>query len=715
MKYRIVLLVLECILVSFVVVLTTCDSSNSAVQTPQSKEFIKSSGFKGDYTSADDGRLFTKLSGTFNLPMPKDSLALQANMDKIAHDLSAIYQKQGANYTLKRISYDNKYKSCQYIQFWDNFYLDKQPYYLLISYNSEKGTYSVHNNLYMKPITIPDKIVSLITFKRIYNFVTDVSNLNTDLSAIQKDYVSTDTLKTLYEYYNKFNDSQYSGIYLNLYPAAENSKSQEYTLQWNYQDFEMGEMSYFADAASGNLTGSLLKYWRDKVPCTIAAINFIADNNLSGNCRSFIQDGRISFEINKVSIGDTLSFHQYTDKYIPAILKMYKQLGEEFQLKYYETFISADGKVFSFNYKQVQRYPLLGEDETRFRLDFVLYRTTGQLIITSMLLAKPIAFPKQIISPKAIAKISFIRSKFAPDSFLSKLICKMIAKNKVDINTIPYANQYNDYKLKRTARLYIIPNVDDDKSSKVPELVWNVSWHNNNVCGTYNPVSGIPRNEFRPVGFGLPSIKVDFRMIAKTIKFKLIQFIHYLKWTIDFSDKTAGKYDRYVKFSHYYKGMRLIVPCNAWQDPVNIELKYYEPIKESDNLYYLKPQNYKMPEIIISPQSALHILEGRGNFNIIRTELANYLKTGNPESEDIASRDYPKEELRYIPPPSETGSGDFAKGFFTLCLYPYKVKNTDNRYVYKLIWDIQGYYYKIDAVTGEKLAVESERSDEVMI
>ena len=121
-----------------------------------------------------------------------------------------------------------------------------------------------------------------------------------------------------------------------------------------------------------------------------------------------------------------------------------------------------------------------------------------------------------------------------------------------------------------------------------------------------------------------------------------------------------------------------------------------------------------MPEVIISPQSALNILKGTGNFKVIRIELASYLKTVKAESKDFEPEYYSR-GAGDIPLPPIHNSGDHQKGKSELCIYPYKAKITDNKYEYKLVWDIEGYGYQVDAATGEELSTDRERGDEVMI
>ena len=120
-KQTLLLIILSVVFCSVVSQLT---ASDKAVRSSgQMLDFMTLTGFIGDFIAVVDGRMFSRMEGKFNLPFPADSLMLTSNMDSIAETLNAMYQKNGASFTLRRVSYNAQYRSCQYLQFWKSFYL----------------------------------------------------------------------------------------------------------------------------------------------------------------------------------------------------------------------------------------------------------------------------------------------------------------------------------------------------------------------------------------------------------------------------------------------------------------------------------------------------------------------------------------------------------------------------------------------------------------
>ena len=256
--------ILSCFLFAFLLMLSCSGPTatlNSLIQTnPLFKQFIKQTGFKGEFTLVNDGRIFTKLHGTFRLPEPKDSLILQSNTDKIANALMSVYKEQGANYTLKRMNYDGSTHACQYIQYWKSFYLVNQPHYLLITYHPKSKRYTIHNTLYQGKISIPKQVANLSYLMSKYHIFLDVTASNTNLD-LPDAHVDTDSLNTVYDIlddysyeHNWVNNTKQ--IFLNLYPASDKNSSREFTLQWKYHNPSYDKSDFDIDAQTGKFMRS---------------------------------------------------------------------------------------------------------------------------------------------------------------------------------------------------------------------------------------------------------------------------------------------------------------------------------------------------------------------------------------------------------------------------------------------------------------------------
>lgn len=675
MKHKLVLFALACMLISFIVVLFGCDTSIFSIRTPQLKEFIKNSGFKGDCTSADDGRIFTRLRGTFNLPEPKDSLTLQSNTDKIANALMSVYKEQGANYILKRVNYNDTTHASQYIQYWKSFYLVHQPYYLLITWHPKSKTYTIHNTLYQGKINIPDKVVNISYLKSAYDLMEGENNSNTnytDLAGLSKEYVDTDTLKTMYVILSphslpipKF--YRYEKVFLNLYPTGEKGSSKEFSLQWIYPRSLSDYSDFIIDAQTGNFMGSALRSLQIEKRYTDACKNFLKDSGLSGNSAvkaQYSDDAltisgiKIPFEIN-----DTLSFHKLTDKYMPSIRRMCRQLDSNIKVDYQgiQTVGNKDEMYYYATYRQQFRYPMGGDNADQiYGITFTLDKKAGSINIFARLISPPRENPRSVLSPQAIFDLHKAMYNYAGDTHKFNRAHKRIIRKKVDINTIPYTNSYTDVKTNRTARLQIMPICDGESgSSKELKLVWSVSaysnWMYNNAI--YDPVSGIPISSDYPFAF--------------------------------------KEYDYKTSFDPHHHGFYVNIPFlgtplrDVGSDATKYYVSYYRKLLTYPFIYhvpfYLKSLKCHLPECVISPQTAIAIHNQDGKQQFVWTQLSNISGARNYAPDNPSPGEY--ENLR-------------------LELFPSKVRNTANKYEYKLIWTFnyaQGEPEKIDAVTGEIL------------
>jgi hypothetical protein len=449
------------------------------------QEFITLTSFKGDYTVANDGRIFSQLNGKFNLPVAIDSIALCKNTDLIASQLEAIYKQNGANYTLKRTSYRHASHSCQYIQYWKNYYLMHQPYYLLITYNKDSNSYSVFNNLYTCKISIPDKVISVNTAVTLYDFVLDSSNMNPDLNSVILDFVSTDTTKVEYTYIDRRYELNFD-VYLNLYPLDPNNVSSGFKLQWKRPDgWNNGDKFYknlLIDAATGTLLADLKEIWDLKIPLVLAANKFIKASGIAGKAfTSFSSDNRyygfeFTCEIPKgTSIIDTTSLRNLAKSYLPDLTNMYKSLGIDFKVDYQKTKRSSyidNNYFYESNFFQSFRYPInmFGYGEyIPYGLRVSYDENTQVLKISARCLNKTIDYPEKVISYNSAFEISQLQNSGLSPEMIAITTNNLIS-DKVELKKIPKNNLY--WKDNYTVRLCMQPIYSDQYGINDFRLIW---------------------------------------------------------------------------------------------------------------------------------------------------------------------------------------------------------------------------------------------------
>ncbi len=751
MKQGLKALLLISILIGLTGVLYAQDTSISAKQASQLADFITRSGFKGDYTPADDGRIFTKLKGTFNLSVPNDSLTLRQNADKIVTELYNIYKSNGANYSLKCNSYTDSTQTCQYVQYWNQFFLVHQPYYLLIVYHPQINSYSVYNKLYMKPVSIPDKVISKQTAQTMFDMLESNTNLNPDINGVKKEYVLTNTLKTVY--YNT-SDPDYIRleIALNLYPDKVNNQIVGYKLMWKTGD-EIDNKVNLIDAEKGELSEALMDLLQKKRPFIDAANWFIRNIHVSGKVYAEYNEGggrlsfsRLSFSDIKypdVVIRDTEAMHREADKFIPTLLEMYKVFGFTTAVDYVRTSeVENDGQlIFLSHYKQKFRFPI---DEGASVIGFLVgYNSVEKYFyINTNIYTKPISYPARVVSPKAILELAgYIQVK---GNDISDDTTKQIINSFTDISLIPADNRYTDSKTGFAARLMLFPASPDEMLANI-YLMWQVSGNNNRY--KFDPVTGMPsgysdRREyakekdkkttipdniteediadaFKPIGFtGKPSseyvnshyfeaslnlpIPADaeqFTSNCVTILSCLMD-LHKIS-VLDYSFK-AGRQDSLpvMTFNIFYKDIFLagIQPNeNIEQNPVDIY--YYSSTNKymvRDYIsYYLSSEIESLyPDCLISPLSACNMTDD--SVPLIWSEISDIASLDGYHYDNTPSG--VKIRLGY------SNDGDEPQNIHLL-FSPIEINDDGTKlYEYKLVWNVDGPKYSslvINAVTGE--------------
>ncbi len=731
-------------------------------------QFCTQTGFKGDYVPAEDGRIFTKLSGTFNLPVPRDSVALHASMGKIANDLNVIYQKQGANFTLKPINYDDKSKSCQYIQYWKRFYLVHQPYYLLITYHPETDTYSIHNTLYMKPITITDKVVSLETIKATFNIVIDPNNRKSDFSSVKQTYALTDTASIHGDlFFNNQRDYYHYFLTLNLFPDKPDDANSSFSLQWKCSNTDYPRTVYCINAATGELRGEAQKLWQENIPLIKAANNFIKIAKLSEKSSFKIDYGRIDFSDIEVTLNvrDTTEFRQVSDYYITCLQQMYKQLGFDFQTEYLYTQLrgaeyESYDKEYVSTYIQSFKYQL-PYDTSRLHTEIYYNTTQHTLWISPQVWTKPVIYSKEVVSPVSILEnyIRYEQDYYKEESQKSGTV----AYKYVSASTILHNNCYYDRAHSLKARLCVIPimgggggeeltdvktgwvvrSIDEQSRQKYYDEFTGISlfgddrddsdyekiWKDADKLKPDPKETKAIEEAFTPIGF-----TGDYRVDPGTNK--VYSFNAYLNLTtpadsvqllancyainaclLQLFKLNPKDYSWNLRQNEYENGISAYLCYKTYEikgiTNTDVNIVSYDPDENKYHISYnlLPYLNYdfekSLPACVLTPQTILDIITYRLERNLITHEdslFFHYTELDNLSGEFNYFTDFASQYLH--------DDYTYLNGPLILRFAPFKVKDSDI-YKYRLVWELNPYYidntcdyYSIDVVTGKILQVE---------
>jgi hypothetical protein len=712
------------------------------------REFISKTGFTGDTSPVLDGRIFSKISGKFSLPEPRDSITLCSNTDFIANTLNAIYLKNGASYTLKRVSYRRDSQSCQYIQYWKNFCLVNQPFYLLITYHPDTSTYTINNTLYMLPVEIPDKVISPDTAKNIFTFLFNDGNMNPEISSIPLEYTSTDTLRNSFEYSTGDDYARY--LTLGLYPLLPDDKTSGFLLQWKYPEplyYDGSKVNNFLlNAATGELRANALKRWQKREPAIKAAKDFILKAGFIGNCNVYFSsysDIGINFTdivLTNNSITDSSSFHKYSKKLADLILDMYRQIGYDFQLEYKKTQDTEDS-FYSIYYQsfRYQVYPEYSEFPNRVTISYS--KQSSGLQIETSFFSKPISYPDKVVSPQTMLDLYILSKVHANNTNEYRKAVSNYPVKYVSANSIPHDNVYRDKKYHLTARLCMRP-VMNPESEIITDIkpAWYVVSDYEDYGIYYNPATGKYQDEYYNEQSAEPdsadimirnneqkAIAIAFADLGKT---SFYDYDTSLKQVTGFtgefnlpepqdSVRLMSNYATLFQYICKYQGLNLndfsyvtdrnFYPSDYSQKAFRlcykgIEISSTQVIFSYQNSYSItynisSRQLNKlpvMPEYVITPETALNLIRKDDSMPVIWTEISAL--SGNVN--------YAPPEL--YTPAEETARGNEFRGSVVLQLYPIKIKDsTANDYVYKLVWLIYPYggaEFIIDAATGEILS-----------
>ncbi len=756
--HRLIKLLLLCLLLSQLYLLSAKSASTpDAAQAPAIfKQFCTDTGFKGNYTLTNDGRIFTELNGTFDLPVPKDSIDLCLNMDTIAQALNIQYHQKGAEFILKRADYRNSTYSCQYVQYWQRFHLVHQPYFLLITYQADTSTYTIVNELYMKPIIIPDKVISPLTAKTCYEFLFDDENLNPHIGRLPKVYSLTDTV-SMEILYDDFTELK---LYLNLYSNTDKRTGTEFTLQWRYPNsyyfYNIPHGDYLIDAQTGKLNADAAKYWKEKLPYKKAVKDCVRNMHLVGNCSPYIPENSIVFSEIKIppEFIDTTTFHQYVKQYLPAILKMRKKLGFDYRFEpKYSRWCDDVGahKFCEIAYEQIFRYQMTPTEYNAFRISFLYWLDSRELRIDTEIYKNPIVYPKYVLSHQTAIDIYLFNQSNPESGFSYQQAFRAIPKRLVKADSIIYNNVYKDSKNHLTARL-CMQQVYGGSYEDVTDIkpVWYIVDDNNPANDTYlNAVTGLNfwgdnieedpdaadrelsnartaekiavEQAFMPLGditefrfisnksnafgfrgkFNLPVVRDSVHAYENSLEIiKVLMKMNNLNpvdYTISISKYEKEDYWKML-FKLYYKGFELQLPAEYHYIYSSVDIRYNEDSKLYDVYYLLNYDIKPFPELVITPETALSIMLNYNEFPYVWTNLSSL----------SGSKNYTVPELYKTE--DETPTGDEFFGSVILKISPFKVKNSvTGEYEYRLVWEVypyEGAKYLIDAATGEILHEE---------
>ncbi len=703
--------------------------------------------FTGKHTDTTDGRIFTELHGTFNLPKPVDAAILCKNSDRIVNDLMILYKEQGAAFVLKMISSPAYTHSCLYVQYWKNYYLVNQPYYLLITYHPETAEYSIYNTLYFQPIQIPGNAVTPQTAISIFNFISAAEKMNPNLSDVPKQFTATDTMSTFYhgpEY-----DSDYGNLSLNLYPDSNSEQSPGFILQWKRNNETI-------NAQTGDLLGKTAKDWIEKVKKINAVIEFVKNTGLKGKYYASIEYGIIrlgDIDLSSSAINDSISYRLAIDKFIPYYVMMHKHCGQDIRLEYAKTDVEQEGntnKRYTSYYRQMFKYPIpQGSMEGYFRLTAEYDCTRNVLSLEPYFYAKPIIYPDSVIVPQAILTL------YANQKDNQKEVKAFNAKdqNRIATKNITYKNSYHDPINHLTAKLCMMPrgNQYEEGISSVV-LAWCVFEDSNpNYYTAFEPQTGqcydpgfyelrpVPldaanqtifnkekaklQEVFKPLGntsnyqfdqiqkkitsfagvFNLPEPRDSVQMHVNCQKiisylFKLNQITDpNYSFRIRLND--GGEYSNGMTLNLCYEGFLLLPVFTSPGFEMNMSIYYDYDSNKYEVSFFMYNALKPLPECIITPETALSINSYEDKTHYVWTET-RWLS---------GSKDYFPHEQKIMNPEEDENPEDSDQDCSAMLIfYPIKSKIT-NEYEYRLIWSINtdGQWIAIDAETGVKLEEKS--------
>jgi hypothetical protein len=214
------------------------DKLPSVVQTQYEdimSDFKARTGFQGTYDFVLDNRIFSRLVGTFPLPVPTDSLTARRNFDYILDQIMVIYRSMGINFDF-RLSFftetginqknEGEFFQLQFLQVYHNLFILNS---INISYFNWFDEYTIDNNLYVNNLTLPARIISPATVEKIIAASAQGKKIKVNpefvsideiADSLRREYMSEEGFETTYSL-RIYNDNEF-----------DESKNPDYHLRW---------------------------------------------------------------------------------------------------------------------------------------------------------------------------------------------------------------------------------------------------------------------------------------------------------------------------------------------------------------------------------------------------------------------------------------------------------------------------------------------------
>ena len=367
--------------------------------------YLSQVGFSGTAVNCADERMFSTLEGSFANSINTDIADWVSRCDTLAAAISQMYRKQGLAFSLRRSYVNEQSGVCSYTQFWKNFYLENQPYYLLICHDKDTGKYAITNNLYMQNIRLPGKVISPKTAAEIFSEIFYQYQELDNLKRIKVTTAKPDTLKP--EYFKGYE----SKLRLNLYP---DDGKQTFKLMLQYQgNVYDQDVIYYIDAETGKPIGDAALLFQKHVTMRKWLRKFIDKTGFEGDYAHNNLADPISFNFGNFPFpasADTLAFRQNADFIVREYLKLWEKAGIKLIVDSASVTRGSEGEegcipdqMIYGEYRLIPCFRNLGGcAERKLSIDYNIDENTWSLFLMPGEETNPL--PKQVISPQTALK-----------------------------------------------------------------------------------------------------------------------------------------------------------------------------------------------------------------------------------------------------------------------------------------------------------------------
>lgn len=450
---------------------------------PCLQEFVQATSFKGKITPCNDARVFAKLEGIFSYPSPHDAAAICRNADDIADALNAMYRQQNATFALRRTYYDAVAGCVTYQQYWGNFYAENQSYYLLIIYHKATDSYTIVNNLYMKPVIIPETIIDAKSAFAIYEVIVDNPLHLKEWSEIPIRRIPVASASYGFSLWGDSEDMR-----LNIFPASGDSSQAEPELALSWKSLRFvgnGTPALLIEAGTGTPRGKCAERWQQRQIRQVLIDDFIRQTGFQGEyCSSGTDDGIMRFGEVRFTMPepvDLASFETNADRIITPFAAMLEAVGRHLNLiKGQSEMINRSDYGDCYKISYLQQNPVTNNsDRSNQGNSLTLYYSKSQhtYSLDNRLHFPKLVVPPRIIDPETALSCALVESGWIsvarPDAKTEKISLKM-----TDPYSVPRDQQYTDPKTKLTVSLHYI-DLGQGEEGEYPgtlHLVWRVFW-----------------------------------------------------------------------------------------------------------------------------------------------------------------------------------------------------------------------------------------------